>query len=88
MNDEFGYEVDYLAVGDKSKSGDAIAIRWGIGLDKSNENQFVMLIDGGHGYSAKDVLAYIRKYYFGGEDVGKRDTLIDLIVNTHLTQII
>lgn len=83
MNDKFGYEVDYIAVGDKSKSGDAIAIRWGIGLDESNEDQYVMLIDGGHGYSAKDVLAYIRKYYFGGEDVGKRDTVIDLIVNTH-----
>lgn len=83
MNDKFGYEVDYIAIGDKSKSGDAIAIRWGIDLDKSKQNQYVMLIDGGHGCSAKDVLAHIRKYYLGGENLGKRDTIINLIVNTH-----
>lgn len=78
MDENFGYEIDYIAIGDKSKSGDAIAIRWGYNLDSSNREQYVMLIDGGHSYSAKDVLNHINKYYFDG-----RNTKVNLIINTH-----
>lgn len=83
MDENFGYEIDYIAIGDKSKSGDAIAIRWGYNLDSSNREQYVMLIDGGHSYSAEAVLLHIRKYYFGGDNASKENTKIDLLVNTH-----
>jgi hypothetical protein len=29
MNNEIGYEIDFLPVGEGEKSGDAIALRWG-----------------------------------------------------------
>ena len=43
-----GYEVDVLGVGGESKSGDAIALRWG-NLYGSREEQKVVVIDGGFG---------------------------------------
>ncbi|PTB91385.1 MBL fold hydrolase, partial [Marinobacter sp. Z-F4-2] len=42
-----GYEVDVLGVGEKSTSGDAIAIRYG-NLHGSREEQTVVVIDGGY----------------------------------------
>lgn len=83
MEKKFGYEVDYIAIGDKSKSGDAIGIRWGYDLDKSNAEQFVMLIDGGHKCSAGDVVRHIKKYYYGDEDIEKEKAIVDLVINTH-----
>jgi hypothetical protein len=40
------WEVDFLAVGEGEKSGDAIAFRFG-NLTGSREEQKVMVIDGG-----------------------------------------
>ena len=64
MSDTFGYEVDFLAVGGSSKSGDAICIRWGEELSSRHDRQFVMVVDGGFSYSANDVVAHIKPKWF------------------------
>ncbi len=69
-----GYEVDFLAVGEESKSGDAIALRFGE-LEGSREEQTVVIIDGGYKKSGEDLVAHIKKYY--GTDI------VDLVVLTH-----
>ena len=45
MSDTFGHEVDFLAVGGSSKSGDAICIRWGEELSSRHDRQFVMVVN-------------------------------------------
>lgn len=80
---EFGYEVDFLAVGDESRSGDAIAIRWGMDLDRSTRNQFVMVIDGGYSYSAQTVVNHIKTFYYNAPAMSKRETKIDVLISTH-----
>ncbi|EHY0954725.1 TPA: MBL fold metallo-hydrolase [Vibrio cholerae] len=64
------YEVDFHAVGEESKSGDAISIRI-----KDNSGQSVIVIDGGYKNDGKKVAEHITRYY---------DTdVIDLIISTH-----
>ena len=69
-----GYELDFLAVGDKSQSGDAIALRWGELL--GNGSQFIAVIDGGFGKNGEQLAELIKKHY------GAPRT-IDLVVSTH-----
>ena len=69
-----GYEVDVLGVGKESKSGDAIALRWG-NLHGSRSEQKVVLIDGGFQETAEDVVTHIKSYY--------GTTIIDAVVSTH-----
>ena len=59
-----GYEIDFLPVGEKSSSGDAILFRY-----KENGYFKVILIDGGHKESdvvktSDTILNHLRKYYF------------------------
>ena len=80
-----GYEVDFIQVGQESKGGDAIALRWGDlrSNDKRNSDQFVVVIDGGYESSGedpvrnsgKDLAELIKKYYY--------TNTIDLVVSTH-----
>jgi beta-lactamase superfamily II metal-dependent hydrolase len=68
-----GYQVDFLCVGDKSRSGDAIAVRFG---DPNNiAGQAVIVIDGGFRQSGKDLVEHI-KTEFG-------TSTVDLVVSTH-----
>jgi len=69
-----GYEVDFLAVGDESKSGDAIVVRFG-DLYGSRSDQTVVIIDGGFKKSGEDLVAHIKKHY--GTDI------VDLVILTH-----
>ena len=69
-----GYEVDFLAVGDESKSGDAITLRFGE-LDGSRKEQTVVIIDGGYKKSGENLVSHIKNHY--GTDV------VDLVVLTH-----
>ncbi len=70
-----GHEVDFLAVGDESKSGDAIALRFG-NLDSNNrDEQVVVVIDGGFKESGENLVKHIKKYY-------KTDR-VDLAILTH-----
>ena len=72
-----GYEIDVLGVGKESKSGDAIALRWG-NLNGNRSEQKVVLIDGGFRETGEDVVTHIKKYY--------ETTEIDAVVSTHPDQ--
>ena len=72
-----GYEVDFLGVGSESKSGDAIAIRFG-NLHGTRNEQTVVIIDGGFSDTGAELVEHIRKY-FGTETV-------DLVISSHPDQ--
>lgn len=66
----FGYEIDFLPVGNGDKSGDAIVVRYGKpGCYK------VMVVDGGTKESGENLVDHIKKYY--------QTTHVDYLVNTH-----
>ena len=69
----FGFEIDFLPVGEKSKSGDAICMRWGNLHDP--DKQSVMVVDGGFAENADDIINHIREYY--------HTTYIDYAVVSH-----
>ena len=72
-----GYEVDVIGVGKESRSGDAIALRWG-NLHGNRREQKVVLIDGGFQDSGQDVVNHIKRFY--------GTTSIDAVVSTHPDQ--
>lgn len=69
----FDYEIDFLPVGNGDKSGDAIAIRYGIQGDYK-----VMVVDGGTKESGNELVEHIKKYY--------NTDYVDYVVNTHPDQ--
>src|SRR5258708_39416493 len=69
-----GYEIDYLAVGEGEKSGDAICLRYG-NLFGERKEQTVITIDGGTLDSGKALVQHIQGYY-------KTDT-VDIALLTH-----
>jgi len=72
-----GVEVDFLAVGDETQSGDAIALRYG-NLHGARTEQTVIVIDGGFADSGKSLIDLIRKHY-------KTDR-VDVVVASHPDQ--
>lgn len=66
------FEVDYLAVGEKSSSGDAIALRF---TRPDTGALAVVVIDGGFIQNGQEFVDLIRRYY--------GDT-VDLVVSTHM----
>lgn len=72
-----GFEIDFLAVGDESRSGDAIALRWG-DLHGSRSNQWIAIIDGGTQEAGKRLSEFVRSRY--GTDT------VDLVLSTHPDQ--
>ena len=72
----FGFEIDFLPVGDSTKNGDAICLRWGYNLsDERTRRQFVMVVDGGFAECGESVVKHIEQYY------GTKE--IDVLVSTH-----
>lgn len=70
MAQGMGYEVDFLPVGNGSRSGDAIAVRYGYpGSYK------VMVYDGGTKESGQALVDHIKTHY--------RTTRVDYVVNSH-----
>ena len=70
------YELDFLPVGENSKSGDAILFRfWDNANGETEENQKVCLIDGGYAESGASIKNHIDKYY--------KTSTIDLVISTH-----
>ncbi len=69
-----GYEVDFLAVGDGERGGDAISLRFG-NLFGDWKEQTVIVIDGGFKDTGEDLVKHINRYY-------KTDR-VDLVVSTH-----
>lgn len=72
MDNNFGYEIDFLPVGNGS-SGDAIAVRYGV-----QGNYKIMIVDGGTKESGKNLVEHVKKYY--------KTEYVDYVVNTHPDQ--
>lgn len=73
---KFGFEIDFLPVGESTKNGDAICLRWGYNLDDDEKrNQWVMVVDGGFADCGENIVKHVEKYY------GTKQ--IDVLVNTH-----
>lgn len=70
------YEIDFLPVGDGSKSGDAITLRYGDLSDPAQ--QMVVVIDGGYTDDGLAVVEHIKKYY--------KTDYVDVVVSTHPDQ--
>lgn len=69
-----GYEIDFLAVGEGERSGDAIALRFG-NLHGAREDQTVFVIDGGTKDTGESLCEHIETHY------GTRR--IDFVICTH-----
>lgn len=69
-----GFEIDFLPVGDASKSGDAITLRYG-NLFGARAEQTVVVVDGGFKDTGDAVARHVNDYY--------RTAHIDLVVSTH-----
>lgn len=72
-----GYEIDFLAVGDESKSGDAIAIRYG-NLHGRRDEHTVIVIDGGFSDDGQRLVEHIQTHY--------QTNQVDLVISTHPDQ--
>ncbi len=70
MAEGIGYEIDFLPVGSGSRSGDAIAMRYG-----SPGNYKVMVYDGGTKDAGQALVDHIKAYY--------GTTRVDYVVNSH-----
>ena len=57
-----GIEIDFLAVGEGEKSGDAIAFRYG-DLFGSRQDQTVCVLDGGTKETGEQLVRHVRQYY-------------------------
>lgn len=69
-----GIEIDFLPVGLESKSGDAIALRYG-DLHGSRDNQTIVVFDGGFSDDGAALVKHIKDYY--GTD------RVDIVISTH-----
>ncbi|HET9874822.1 MAG TPA: MBL fold metallo-hydrolase [Mycobacterium sp.] len=72
-----GYEIDFLPVGDESKGGDAIALRYG-NLHGLRSEQTVIVVDGGYTDDGEALVEHIARYY--GTDT------VDFVISTHSDQ--
>ena len=72
------YEIDFLPVGDGSKSGDAIALRYGDLSSEDPSQQMVIVIDGGYTDDGEALVELIKTYY--------HTDYVDVVVSTHPDQ--
>lgn len=75
MTENFSLEVDFLPVGEESKSGDAIALRFGIYKNEKWESQTIMIIDGGNSNSGDALVKHVKEVY--------NSNIVDLVILTH-----
>ncbi len=68
------FEIDFLAVGEGEKSGDAIAIRYG-DLSSRSMKQTVVLIDGGNREAGQELVKHVQTHY--------GTSVVDLAILTH-----
>ena len=68
------FEIDFMAVGEGERSGDAICLRFG-NLGGSRDQQTVCVIDGGTQESGEGLVNHIRSHY--GTD------RVDYVFSTH-----
>jgi len=67
-------EIDFLAVGEGNKSGDAIAMRYG-NLSGPRREQTVVIIDGGTKDSGRQLVSHVQQHY--------GTTEVDVVFSTH-----
>ncbi|EFP0980655.1 ComEC/Rec2 family competence protein [Campylobacter jejuni] len=72
MNNNFGYEIEFIPVG-SGRSGDAILVRYGV-----QGNYKIMIVDGGTKESGENLVDHVKKYY--------KTNYVDYVVNTHPDQ--
>jgi beta-lactamase superfamily II metal-dependent hydrolase len=70
-----GYEIDYIAVGNGEKSGDAIAFRYGNLTGEGQRTQTVVVLDGGTIESARVLIKRLQNDY--------GTSIIDFLISTH-----
>lgn len=68
------YEVDWRAVGNESKSGDCVALRFG-DFPTNSKNQTIIIIDGGFRETGEKLVDFIKAIY--------KSDKVDLIISTH-----
>jgi beta-lactamase superfamily II metal-dependent hydrolase len=68
-------EIDYIPVGEESKSGDAIALRFGQYENGTWKNQSVFIIDGGNSNSGDALVKHVKEVY--------NTTKVDRVILTH-----
>lgn len=69
------FEIDLLPVGERSKSGDAICLRFGSNLHSATPDQTVVVIDGGFAGDGARVVEHVQTHYHTNR--------VDLVVSTH-----
>lgn len=75
MTDNYALEIDFLPVGDGEKSGDAIALRFGIYEGNVWKNQTVFVIDGGNLVSGQAIVDHVKNVY--------KTNKVDRVILTH-----
>jgi beta-lactamase superfamily II metal-dependent hydrolase len=73
--EEFAIEVDFLPVGEGSRSADAIALRYGDLASGDRSKQQVIIVDGGTKESGKALLEHLKEHY--------HTNVVDLVIMTH-----
>jgi beta-lactamase superfamily II metal-dependent hydrolase len=69
------FEIDFLGVGQDSRSGDAIALRFGNYENGHWNNQSIIIIDGGNRNSGQQLVDHVRSVY--------KSTYVDRVILTH-----
>lgn len=75
MIENYSLEIDFLPVGDGAKSGDAIALRFGLYKDGVWDNQKVVVIDGGNLVSGNALVKHVKEVY--------KTNKVDRVILTH-----
>ncbi len=70
MTEKISYEIDFRAVGEGDRSGDAIAVRWG-----TPGNFKILVYDGGTKKSGQELADYIKIHF--------QTNYVDYVVNSH-----
>lgn len=63
MLSNYALEIDFLPVGEGSRSGDAIAFRIGLVENGQWKNQKVFVIDGGNSFSGSEIVKHVQNVY-------------------------
>jgi beta-lactamase superfamily II metal-dependent hydrolase len=75
MIEKYALEIDFLPVGEESKSGDAIAMRFGMVNDGKWIDPTIFIIDGGNSDSGDALVRHVTEIY--------KSTKVDRMILTH-----
>jgi beta-lactamase superfamily II metal-dependent hydrolase len=75
MIENYSIEIDFLPVGEESKCGDAIALRFGLYEAGLWKNQTIFIIDGGNSNSGDALVKHVKEVY--------KSDKVDRVILTH-----